>query len=327
MSENQLLTKPPVPESKLVSCYRTNRRIDAIVHWVATFFAICLVVLVFTIAWQLHQASLPSLQKFGWGFLTSSEWNPVTEQFGALVPILGTLLTAFIALLIGIPISFGIALFLTELAPRHFRQPLRILIELLAGIPSIIYGMWGLFVFAPFFGDHIQPWLIDHLGGAPIVLIAPLFQGAPLGIGILTAGIVLSIMVIPFIASVMRDVFEIVPDLLKESAYALGATKWEVVWNIILPYSRVGVSGGIILGLGRALGETMAVAFVIGNAHQLSASILMPGSSIASVLANEFTESTGKIYSSALSELGLILFGITFLVFICSKFLLRKIGK
>ncbi len=307
--------------------YKRYQRVDFLVHLVATFFAILLLVLVFAIALQLHYASLPSLKKFGLHFLVSAEWNPVTEQFGALVPILGTILTAFIALLFGIPISFGIALFLTELAPRWLRQPLRILIELLAGIPSIIYGMWGLFVFAPFFADHIQPWMIEHLGGLPSIIIAPLFQGAPLGIGILTAGIVLSIMVIPFIASVMRDVFEIVPDLLKESAYALGATKWEVVWNIILPYSRIGVSGGIILGLGRALGETMAVAFVIGNSHQLSASLLMPGSSIASVLANEFTEATGKMYSSALSELGLILFGITLLVFICSKFLLKKVGK
>jgi len=313
------------PSKKLVAQFKYYRNQDFFLRTVATIFAIGLLVLAFTIAYQLHKASLPSIQAFHWHFLISSEWNPVTEQFGALVPILGTLTTAFIALLIGIPISFGIAVFLTELTPPWLKQPLRILIELLAGIPSIIYGMWGLFVFAPLFADHVQPWMIEHLGNRPF--IGPLFQGAPLGIGILTAGIVLSIMVIPFIASVMRDVFEVVPDLLKESAYALGATRWEVVWNIILPYSRIGVSGGIILGLGRALGETMAVAFVIGNAHQLSASLLMPGSSIASVLANEFTEATGKMYNAALSELGFILFGITILVFTCSKLMMRKLPR
>lgn len=304
--------------------FHHNRQIDGAVHLITTLFALFLLVLVFSIAWQLYVASIPSMKQFGFSYLISSEWDPVTGKFGALTAIFGTLMTAFIALLIGIPISFGIALFLTELAPQWLRQPLRILVELLAGIPSIIYGMWGLFIFAPFFADHVQPWLIEHLGNAR--LISPLFQGAPLGIGVLTAGIVLSIMVIPFIASVMRDVFEIVPDLLKESAYALGATQWEVVWNIILPYSRIGVTGGIILGLGRALGETMAVAFVIGNAHQFSASLLMPGSSISSVLANEFTEATGNLYNSALSQLGLILFGITFLVFMCSKFLLKKVN-
>jgi len=312
-------------ENLLNAKYKTNQRVDRTVRIVTTFCAIGLLLLVLAIAWHLHVASLPSVKKFGLSFLFSSEWDPVAGEFGAWVPIYGTLVTSLIALLIGIPISFGIALFLTELAPQWLRQPLRILIELLAGIPSIIYGMWGLFVFAPFFADTVQPWMIAHLGNARI--IGPLFQGPPLGIGILTAGIVLSVMVIPFIASVMRDVFEIVPDLLKESAYALGATKWEVVWNIILPYSRIGVTGGIILGLGRALGETMAVAFVIGNAHQFSISLLMPGSSIASVLANEFTEATGKMYNAALSELGLILFGITLLVFMCSKFLLKKVNK
>jgi len=305
--------------------FRTHRKIDRVVYGVSLFFAVLLLITALLIGFKLYQASIPSIKAFGLPFLWSTEWNPVLEKFGALVPIVGTLLTSFIALLIGIPISFGIALFLTELAPAALKQTLRILIELLAGIPSIIYGMWGLFVFAPLFADHVQPWLIENLG--PLPIFGPLFQGAPLGIGILTAGIVLSIMVIPFIASVMRDVFEIVPDMLKESAYALGATRWEVVWNIILPYSRVGVFGGIILGLGRALGETMAVAFVIGNAHHLSASLLMPGASISSVLANEFTEATGKIYNSALSELGLILFGITLLVFLCSKLLMKQLHK
>jgi phosphate transport system permease protein len=305
--------------------FKKQRRLDKIIHGVAMAFAVILLLLALSILYELYQASIPSIKAFGLGFLWRADWNPVTEQFGALVPIVGTLLTSFIALLIGIPISFGIAVFLTELAPAVLKQPLRILIELLAGIPSIIYGMWGLFVFAPLFADKIEPWLVENLGHIP--LIGPLFQGAFMGIGVLTAGIVLSIMVIPFIASVMRDVFEIVPDLLKESAYALGATQWEVVWNIILPYSRVGVFGGIILGLGRALGETMAVAFVIGNAHQLSSSLLMPGASISSVLANEFTEATGKIYGSALSELGLILFGITLLVFVISKALMKRLHK
>lgn len=263
------------------------------------------------------------MRAFGFSFLVRSHWNPVAQQFGALVPIIGTLITSLIALLIGIPISFGIAVFLIEIAPQWLQQPLRIAIELLAGIPSIIYGMWGLFVFAPSFAEHVQPWLIEKLGNIP--LIGVLFQGAPMGIGVLTAGIILGIMVIPFMTAVMRDVFELVPDMLKESAYALGATKWEVIWQVILPYTRVGVVGSIMLGLGRALGETMAVAFVIGNAHILSASLIMPGNSITSVLANEFTEATSTLYSSALIELGLILFVITFIILLCSKLLLRHL--
>ncbi|HVV68072.1 MAG TPA: phosphate ABC transporter permease subunit PstC [Gammaproteobacteria bacterium] len=313
----------PAIDEKVARLFRKQNHLDKIIQLVAAFFAACLLVLAIAIVIKLFQASTPSIKAFRLHFLFNASWNPVTHDFGALVPILGTLITSFIALLIGIPISFGIALFLTELAPEILRQPLRILVELLAGIPSIIYGMWGLFIFAPWFADNVQPWLIEHLGSRPF--LGPLFQGAPLGIGLLTAGIVLSIMVIPFIASVMRDVFEIVPDLLKESAYALGATRWEVVWNIILPYSRVGVVGGIILGLGRALGETMAVAFVIGNAHQLSSSLLMPSTSISSALANEFTEATGTLYNSALSELGLILFGITLLVFVMSKMLMKRL--
>jgi phosphate transport system permease protein len=314
-----------VIQASRAKLFQKQERLDKILYLTAVFFAACLVLIAIAIVVELYSASIPSIKSFGVPFLWSDVWNPVTKEFGALVPILGTLITSFIALLIGIPISFGIAVFLTELSPRILKQPLRILVELLAGIPSIIYGMWGLFIFAPLFADHIQPWIIEHLGNRP--LIGPLFQGAPLGVGLMTAGIVLSIMVIPFIASVMRDVFEIVPDLLKESAYALGATRWEVVWNIILPYSRVGVAGGIILGLGRALGETMAVAFVIGNAHQLTSSILMPSTSISSALANEFTEATGTLYNSALSELGLILFGITLSVFVLSKMLMKRLKK
>lgn len=288
-------------------------------------FAFLVLVLLGGIIVSLIIGSLPSIQKFGLSFLASSEWDPVQENFGALVPIVGTLVTSFIALLIGIPISFGIALYLTELSPKWLKRPLGIAIELLAGIPSIIYGMWGLFIFAPWFGDNIQPWINDNLGTLP--LIGEFFQAPPLGIGMLTSGIILAIMVIPFISSVMRDVFEIVPSMLKESAYGLGATTWEVVWNVVLPYTRVGVIGGIMLGLGRALGETMAVTFVIGNAHELNKSLLMPGNSIASALANEFTEAVGDLYTSALIELGLILFFITFVVLSLSKLLLLQLAK
>jgi phosphate transport system permease protein len=269
--------------------------------------------------------SWPSIQQFGFGFLASHEWNPVTEKFGALVPIFGTLVTSFIALLIGIPVSFGIAVFLTELSPLWMRRPIGTAIELLAAIPSIIYGMWGLFVFAPVFADYVQPWMIDYLG--PIWFVGPLFKGAPQGIGMLSAGLILAIMVIPFIASVMRDVFEVVPPMLKESAYAVGATTWEVVWNVVLPFTKIGVVGGILLGLGRALGETMAVTFVIGNAHRLGTSLFAPGNSIASALANEFTEAVGGLYTSALIELGLILFLITFVVLALSKILLYQLAK
>ena len=269
--------------------------------------------------------SIPAINAFGFGFLTSSEWNPVTEQFGALVPIVGTLATATIALLIAIPVSFGIALFLTELSPQWMRRPLGVAIELLAGIPSIIYGMWGLFIFVPLFAEHVEPWINSNLGQIP--LISPLFTGPNMGISVLAAGIILAIMVIPFIASVMRDVFDIVPSLLKESAYGLGATTWEVMYQVVLPYTKIGVVGGIMLGLGRALGETMAVTFVIGNAHRLSASLLNPGNSISSALANEFTEAVGDLYTSALVELGLILFFITFVVLSLARFMLFKLAQ
>jgi len=266
----------------------------------------------------------PAIERFGAGFLGSSAWNPVTEEFGALVPIYGTLVTSAIALLIAVPVSFGVALFITELAPGWLKRPVGTAIELLAAIPSIIYGMWGLFVFAPLFGEHVQPWLTERLAGVPGIGI--LFDGPPMGIGVLTAGIILAVMVIPFIASVMRDVFEVVPAPLKESAYGLGATTWEVVWKVVLPYTKVGVIGGIMLGLGRALGETMAVTFVIGNAHELSASLFMPGNTISSILANEFTEAVGELYVASLIYLGLILFGITFVVLAAAKLLLIRLG-
>jgi len=274
---------------------------------------------------SLVVGSMPAIHAFGFGFLTSPDWDPVNDKFGALIPIVGTLITSGIALLIAIPVSFGIALFLTELSPRVLRRPLGIAVELLAGIPSIIYGMWGLFVFAPLFADHVEPWLNEHVGTMPY--IGPFFSGPPMGIGLLTAGIILAIMVIPFIASVMRDVFDVVPTLLKESAYGVGSTTWEVMWNVVLPYTRVGVAGGIMLGLGRALGETMAVTFVIGNAHELNKSLLMPGNSISSALANEFTEAFGELYTSSLIELGLILFFITFVVLSIARYMLYKLGQ
>ena len=282
-------------------------------------------VLLAAIIGSLVVGSMPAIHAFGFGFLTSSDWDPVNDQFGALIPIVGTLVTSAIALTIAIPVSFGIAIFLTELSPRILRRPLGVAIELLAGIPSIIYGMWGLFIFAPLFADHVEPWLNDHIGTMPY--IGPFFSGPPMGIGMLAAGIILAIMVIPFIASVMRDVFEVVPTLLKESAYGLGATTWEVMWKVVLPYTKIGVVGGIMLGLGRALGETMAITFVIGNSHELSKSLLMPGNSIASALANEFTEAYGEIYTSALIELGLILFFITFVVLSLARYMLFKLGQ
>ncbi len=299
--------------------------LDLLFRGLTRLSAFSVLVLLVAIIGSLIVGSMPAINAFGFGFLTSSEWDPVNDRFGALVPIVGTLVTSGIALLIAIPVSFGIAIFLTELSPRILRRPLGIAIELLAGIPSIIYGMWGLFIFAPLFADHIEPWLDEHIGSMPY--IGPFFSGPPMGIGLLTASIILSIMVIPFIASVMRDVFDIVPTLLKESAYGLGATTWEVMWNVVLPYTKVGVVGGIMLGLGRALGETMAVTFVIGNAHELSKSLLLPGNSISSALANEFTEAVGDLYTSSLIELGLILFFITFVVLSIARFMLYKLGQ
>jgi phosphate transport system permease protein len=266
-----------------------------------------------------------SMREYGAAFLWTDDWDPVQEKFGALVPIVGTLVTSAIALVIAIPVSFGIAIFLTELSPVWLRRPLGTAIEMLAAIPSIIYGMWGLFVFAPIFQTHVQPFLQATLGKIPGLGI--LFSGPPIGIGMLAAGIILAVMVIPFITAVMRDVFELVPAMFKESAYALGSTTWEVVWHVVLPYTKVGVIGGVMLGLGRALGETMAVTFVIGNAHRLNASLFAPGNSIASALANEFTEAVGDLYTAALIELGLILFLITTIVLALSKLLLMQLAK
>jgi phosphate transport system permease protein len=287
--------------------------------------ALLVLALLLAIIGSLIAGAMPAIKAFGFGFLTNAEWDPVAQKFGALVPIVGTLVTSFVALLIAVPVSFGIALFLTELSPKSLKGPLGTAIELLAAIPSIIYGMWGLFVFAPIFAKYGEPWMNEHLGVIPG--IGKLFQGPSMGIGVLTAGLILAIMIIPFIAAVMRDVFEVVPPMLKESAYGLGATTWEVFWNIVIPHTKVGVVGGIMLGLGRALGETMAVTFVIGNAHDLSASLLMPGNTISSTMANEFTEAVGELYTSSLIELGLILFFITFVVLAIAKFLLIRMKK
>ncbi len=289
------------------------------------FFALLTLLTLAGIIISLFVTAWPSIQKFGFAFLWTSEWNPPKENFGALIPIYGTIVTSIIALVIAVPVSFGIALFLTELSPGWLRRPLGIAIELLAGIPSIVYGMWGLLVFSPIFAQA-QPMLKATLGNVP--LIGKLFQGPALGIGILCAGVILAIMVIPFVASVMRDVFDVTPPMLKESAYALGSTTWEVVWNVVLPYTKVGVIGGIMLGLGRALGETMAVTFVIGNTNFLnSASLFDPGNSITSALANEFAEAGQGLHTAALIELGLILFLITFVILAMSKLLLLRLSS
>jgi len=305
--------------------YNKNAILDALFQNTTRLFALLVLALLLGIMVTLTYASLPALEKFGFDFFTGDTWNPVTVEFGAVVPIFGTIATSVIAMLIGVPVSFGIALFITELSPAWIKRPLGIAIELLAGIPSIIYGMWGLFVFAPWFADNLEPWINDHIGELPMV--GHFFQGPPMGIGMLTAGFILAIMVIPFIASVMRDVFEVVPPMLKESAYGLGSTTWEVVWNVVLPYTKVGVVGGIMLGLGRALGETMAVTFVIGNAHELSMSLLMPGNTISSALANEFTEAVGDVYTSSLITLGMLLFVITFIVLALAKLLLIQLAS
>lgn len=262
---------------------------------------------------------------FGWRFIWSSDWDAVQRKFGALVPIYGTLVTASIAMFIAVPVSFGIALFLTEIAPAWLRQPVSAAIELLAGIPSIIYGMWGLFIFVPVMARYVDPWLDEHVGALP--LIGPLFQGPPIGLGMLSAGIVLGVMVLPFITAVMREVFVTVPAQLKESAYAVGNTTWEVVWDVVLPYTRSAVVGGIFLGLGRALGETMAVIFVLGNAHLLSASLLEPGNSIAATIANEFAEADSSVYLSSLIALGFLLFLVTFVVLAIARLMLTRMAR
>jgi len=307
------------------SVVRKQRIQDWFFHKITMVFALTVLFVLVGIIISLINGALPALKEFGPGFITTVEWDPVNDQFGAAIAIVGTLASAGIALLIAFPVSFGIALFLTEVCPVWLRRPLGTAVELLAGVPSIIYGMWGLFVFAPMFSEYVQPALKATFGAIPF--IGALFKGPTMGIGILTAGLILAVMIIPFIASVMRDVFEIVPAVLKESAYGLGCTRWEVVRKVVLPYTKTGVVGGVMLGLGRALGETMAVTFVIGNAAKLPTSLFSPGSSIASTLANEFAEASSKLHVSSLFALGLILFIITFIVLSGAKLMLMGLSR
>lgn len=299
---------------------------DTVFAMLARAAAVLTLALLVGIIGSLIVGAWPAIKAYGISFLWRTEWDPVQEQFGGLVMIYGTLMTSFIALLIAVPVSFGIAMFLTELSPSWLKRPLGIAVELLAAVPSIVYGMWGLLVFGPLLATYVQQPLQNATQGLPYFGV--LFSGPPVGIGILSAGIILAIMIIPFIASVMRDVFEVTPPLLKESAYGLGSTTWEVVWKVVLPYTKTGVVGGIMLGLGRALGETMAVTFVIGNMNQLnSLSVFEAANSITSALANEFAEAGEGLHQASLVYLGLILFFITFVVLAFSKVLLARLKK
>jgi phosphate transport system permease protein len=304
---------------------RRLRSSDAIFRTLTLIAAIAVLLILGGVFVSLASGAAPALRTFGLEFLYTEVWNPVTEKFGALAPIYGTLVTSFIAMLIAVPLGLLIAMFLTELCPIWLRRPIGISIELLAGIPSIIYGIWGLFVFAPFLQRTLQPALINLFGDVPV--LSSLFAGPPYGIGMLTAGLILAIMVLPFITSISRDVFEATPPVLKEAAYGVGCTTWEVMRFVVLPHARVGVIGGVMLGLGRALGETMAVTFVIGNAHRVSASLLAPGTTISASIANEFTEAVGDLYTSSLIALGLILFFITFIVLAIARYMLLRIER
>ncbi|NDC04979.1 MAG: phosphate ABC transporter permease subunit PstC [Burkholderiaceae bacterium] len=304
---------------------KRQRLMDVGFKFLTQFFALSVLFALLGIIASLIFNAAPALSKFGFGFFTTVEWDIINGEFGGLIAIYGTVITSVIALLIAVPLSFGIAVFLTEICPASLRRPLGTAIEILAAVPSIIYGMFGLFIFAPLFAQYIQPALAGTLGQIPGLGI--LFSGAFNGIGILCAGLILAMMILPFIASVMRDVFEIVPPVLKESAYGIGCTTWEVVRNVVLPYTKTGVIGGIMLGLGRALGETMAVTFVIGNAHKLTASLFAPGNSIASTLANEFGEAEVGAHYSSLFALGLALFAITFIVLAIAKIMLMRMEK
>ncbi|MEO6518875.1 MAG: phosphate ABC transporter permease subunit PstC [Pseudoxanthomonas sp.] len=315
------ITADVVPHSKRDLADARN---DRLFRWLLTATVAFVLVALATAALSMLWGGREVLQTQGLSFFYSSEWNPVENKYGALAPIYGTIVTAVIAMLIAVPVSFGIAFFLTDVAPRWLRGPVGTAIELLAGIPSIIYGMWGLFVLVPVMTEYGTPWLNDHIGSIPYLGV--FFRGPPLGIGMLTAGFVLAIMVIPFISSVMREVFLTVPQRLKESAYALGSTKWEVSWDIVLPYTRSAVIGGIFLGLGRALGETMAVAFVIGNTVRLSPSLLEPGTTIAALIANDFGEAT-ETYRSALLLLGFVLFIVTFIVLAIARYMLMQLSR
>jgi phosphate transport system permease protein len=322
LSERLAIAAGAGARSKVLDRLRLD---DSVFRHLTRAAAIGVLLLLSGVMVSLILGSIPAIKAFGFSFLLVQSWNPVTEVFGALPAIYGTILTSFIAMLIAVPVGLMIAFFLTELCPPILRRPIGIAIELLAGIPSIIYGIWGLFVFAPFLQQTLQPFLIDTLGNLPGVGL--LFTGPPYGIGVLTSGLILAIMVLPFVTAITRDVFEAVPGVLKEAAYGVGCTTWEVVRNVVLPFARVGVIGGIMLSLGRALGETMAVTFVIGNAHRISASVLAPGTTISATIANEFTEAVGDLYTSALIELGLILFVITFIVLAIARYLLMRIER
>ncbi|MBL0420396.1 phosphate ABC transporter permease PstC [Ramlibacter sp. AW1] len=299
---------------------------DRLFGWTAAAAAFITLASLLGILLSLVIGAWPAIEKYGLGFFTNSTWDPVAEEFGGLVMIYGTLATSAIALIIAVPVSFGIALFLTELSPRWLKRPLGTAIELLAAVPSIVYGMWGLLVFGPILAQYVQQPLQSAFGEVPY--LGALFSGPPVGIGVLAAGIILAIMIIPFIAAVMRDVFEVTPPMLKESAYALGSTTWEVMFKVVLPYTKSGVIGGIMLGLGRALGETMAVTFIIGNFNQLDTfSLFAPANSITSALANEFAEATTGLHQASLIYLGLVLFFITFVVLALSKLLLARLSR
>ena len=311
------------PQALRAARIRSFALSDAFFHRLTQAAALAVLLILGGVIVSLIDGSLPAFQKFGFGFFVSQVWNPVTNKFGALAPIYGTVVTSAIAMLIAVPVGLGIAIFLTEICPPALRRPIGIAIELLAGIPSIIYGIWGLFVFAPFLQQYVQPGLIALFGNVPV--LSSLFAGPPYGIGMLTAGLILAIMVLPFVTSISRDVFDTVPPMLKELAYGIGCTTWEVVRNVVIPFTRIGVVGGVMLGLGRALGETMAVTFVIGNAHRISPSLLAPGTTISASIANEFTEAVGDLYTSSLIALGLILFMITFVVLAIARIMLMRL--
>jgi phosphate transport system permease protein len=315
-------------DTALTARAHTTRRAgagDARFHFL-TWLAAALVLVIFIgVITALVIGAAPAFKTFGFGFVTSQLWSPARDRFGALASIYGTLVTAFLAMIVAVPVGIGVAIFLTELCPRILRRPIGIAIELLAGIPSIIYGIWGLFVFAPWFQEHVQLPVINAVGDIPV--LGTIFGGAPYGIGVITAALILSIMILPFISAVTRDVFETVPPMLKEATYGLGCTTWEVMSRVVLPFARTGVVGGAMLALGRALGETMAVTFVIGNAHKIDPSLFAPGTTISATIANEFTEATTELYTSSMFYLAVILFVITFIVLACAQLMLRRLEK
>jgi phosphate transport system permease protein len=309
--------------------YHSQLKREAHAEWVFRSLTVAsaalVLILLAGVLMALCYGGWPALRTFKFGFLTHEIWNPVTDQFGALAALYGTVVTSLIAMLIAVPLAFGIAVFLTETCPLWLRGPIATCIELLAAVPSIVFGIWGLFVLAPVLQHSVQPWLIAAFGDLP--WIGQLFRGPPYGIGLMTAGLVLAVMVLPFITSVMREVFLATPRSLKEAAYGLGATQWEVIWDVVLPNSRAGIIGGMMLGLGRALGETMAVTFVVGNAHRISTSLLAPGTTISASIANEFTEAVGSLYTSSLIALGLLLFVLTFTIIAAARLLLLQIER